>query len=204
MDCHMTFDVHIQEMHKKVMGILFFHLRIKDKFEINTRKIVIQSLALRIINYCLLVYGTTSSTLLRRVQKLQNFAAKVCAGGARRSDHATPFVTQFEWLKIEKNVIFEVAFNIFKIKSKLFTDWFMQCPTNNDILQNSYTIRRQHNLYIRSTNTDDGARSFMVLGPKIWNALPDNVTNSHTLQIFRKDWKHFLWTSMCLSTKIHR
>ncbi len=69
MDCHMTFDVHIQEMHKKVMGIRFFLNKMKDKFEINTRKIVIQSLALSIINYCLPLYGTTSSTLLWRVQK---------------------------------------------------------------------------------------------------------------------------------------
>ncbi len=52
MNCHMTFDVHIQEIQEKVMGILFFLNRIKDKFEINTRKIVIQSLALSIINYC--------------------------------------------------------------------------------------------------------------------------------------------------------
>ncbi len=137
-DCHMTFDVYIQEMHKKVMGMLFFLKGIKDKFEINTRKIVVQSLALSIINCCLPVYGATNSTLLWRVQKLQNFAAKVCAGGAR-SDHATPFITQLEWFKIEKKVIFEVAVNVFKIKSKPFPDWFMQFSTNNEILQNSYS-----------------------------------------------------------------
>ncbi len=96
MDCHKTFDVHIQEMHKKVMGVLLFLKKIKDKFEINTKKIAIQSLALSIINYCLPVYDTINSTLLRRVKKLKNFAAKECAGGARRSDHATPFITQLE------------------------------------------------------------------------------------------------------------
>ncbi len=123
MDCHLTFDAHIQEVHEKVKRTLFFFLnRIKDKFEINTKKIVIQSLALSIINYCLPVYGTTNSTLLRRVQKLQNFAAKVCVGGARRSDHATPFITQLEWLKIEKKMIFGVTINVFKIKNKLFPD----------------------------------------------------------------------------------
>ncbi len=106
MDCHLTFDTHIQEMHKKVMGILFFLNRIIDKFDINTRKIVFQSLALSIINYCLPVYGTINSTLLRRVQKLHNFATKVCVGGAGRSDHATPFITHLEWLKIEKKKIF--------------------------------------------------------------------------------------------------
>ncbi len=100
MDYHLTIDVHIQEIHKKVM--VFFLNSIKYKFEINTRKIVIQSLALNIIKYCLPVYGTTNSIFSRRVQKLQNFAPKVYAGGSRRSDHATPFITQPEWFKIEK------------------------------------------------------------------------------------------------------
>ncbi len=96
MDWHRTFDVHIQEMHKKVMGILFFLNRIKEKFEKKHKEI---------INYCLPVNGTTNSTLLRRVQKLQNFAGKVFVGRARRSDHATPFITQLEWLRIEKKML---------------------------------------------------------------------------------------------------
>ncbi len=98
------FEVHIHEMHKKVMGILVLVKRIRDIFDAATRKIVIQSLALSGVNYCLQVYGTTNNTRLQRVQKLQNFAAKICAGAARRSDHATPFKTQLEWLKVdEKN-----------------------------------------------------------------------------------------------------
>ncbi len=73
------------------------------------------------------------------MQKLKNFAAEVCVGGARRYDHPTPFVTQIEWLKIEKKIIFEVAINVFKIMNKIFPDWFMQFPTSNEILQNKTT-----------------------------------------------------------------
>lgn len=93
-DCHMNFDVHIHEMYKKVMGHLLFLSIVKNKFESETRKTVVESIARSAVNYCLPVYGTTNGTLLRRVQQLQNFPAKICAGGARRSDHATPFVAQ--------------------------------------------------------------------------------------------------------------
>ncbi len=103
------------------MGILLLVNRIRDKFDAATRKIVIQSLALSDVNYCLQVYGTTNNTQMRRVQKLQNFAAKIYAGGARRSDHATPFITQLEWLKIDKKkeVIFDVAVTVFKVKNRV-------------------------------------------------------------------------------------
>ncbi len=63
MDCNMTFDVHIQEMHKKVMGIAFLLNKIKDKYEINTMKIVIQLLSLNFITYCLPVWHKYYSTL---------------------------------------------------------------------------------------------------------------------------------------------
>ncbi len=89
MDSHMSFDVHIKEMYRKVMGHLLFLNKMKDKFDKGTRKIIVESIALGTINYCLSVYGTTNGTLLRRVQQLQNFAAKICGEGARRWDHAS-------------------------------------------------------------------------------------------------------------------
>ncbi len=46
MDQHMSFEVHVHEMHKKVMGILLLLNRIRDKFAAATQKIVIQSFAL--------------------------------------------------------------------------------------------------------------------------------------------------------------
>ncbi len=79
-DKHISFEVHIHELHKKVMGILLLVNKIRDKFAAAARTIVIQSLALSSVNYCLQVYGTTNNTQMPRVQKMQNFAVKVCAG----------------------------------------------------------------------------------------------------------------------------
>ncbi len=46
----MNFEVHIHEIHKKVIGILLLVNRIRDKFDVATRKIVIQLLALSGVN----------------------------------------------------------------------------------------------------------------------------------------------------------
>lgn len=191
MDCHLSFDTHINEMHKKVMGVLLFLNRIKDKFENETRTMVVQSLALSILNYCLPIYGSTNNTLLHRVQKLQNFAAKICVGGARRSDHATPFITQLQWLKVKDKVVFDVAVNVFKIINKVFPETFLQLPTVSEALHTRHT-RQEHKLYVPHTNTDSGGRSLTVLGPRVWNSLPAHVTNSRTLPMFINKLKTFL------------
>ncbi len=70
MDQHISFVVHIHEMHKNAMGILLLVNRIRGKVDAATRKIVIQSLALSGVNYCLQVYGTTNHTHMRRMRKL--------------------------------------------------------------------------------------------------------------------------------------
>ncbi len=98
------------------MGQLLFFNRVRDEFDSETRKTVVESIALSAVNDCLPLYGITTGTLLSRVQQLQNFAAKICAGRARRSDHATPILAQLKWLKMDKKVIFDVAVHVYKIK----------------------------------------------------------------------------------------
>ena len=106
-DRRMLFDVHISEVNKKAMGILMFIRRISDNFDKLTRKIVVETLVLSIINYCIGIWGTTNVTLIHRIQKVQNFAAKVAIGGARKYDHVTPVMKDLQWLRIKDKYILE-------------------------------------------------------------------------------------------------
>ncbi len=95
-DKHMFFDAHINELFKKVMGTLIFINRISNNFDKATRIVVVQSLVLSLINYCIIIWGSTNETLLDDVQKIQNFAAKVAVGCCRKYDHVTPVEDQRE------------------------------------------------------------------------------------------------------------
>ena len=187
----MTFETHIRELSKKVMGTLLLLNRVKEKFDTDTRRTVVQSLALSVINYCLPVYGTTNATLLRRVQSLQNFAAKICVEGAKRSDHATPIIKSLKWLKIDKKLMFDVAITVFKIRNNTLPAWFLHLPTNNEALHGRFT-RQLNNLHVPRHNTDCGGRSLHILGPKIWNSLPSHVINSGSLPSFKAKLKQHL------------
>ncbi len=82
---YMTFEKHIDEINRKVMGSLTFVNRVKDYFDRDTRNVIIQSLVLSILNYCNTIWGTANSTHLNDIQKLQNFAAKVVDGKAKNT-----------------------------------------------------------------------------------------------------------------------
>ena len=100
MDSYMTFERHIDEIYKKTIGTLMYLNRIKDKMPLDIRKMIIQSLALSYINYCSNIWGNTNKTQILRVQKLQNFAAKIAIGNGKKYDRATPYINSLKWLKI--------------------------------------------------------------------------------------------------------
>ena len=179
----MLFDKHIDEMNKKVVGTLMFINRMSKNLDKESRIIVVQSLVLTIINYCIGIWGTANSTILKRAQKLQNFAAKVAHGGARKYDHATPILQELGWLKIKEKHRLDICINVYKIVESHYPPWFKTFPTVQSVT-NSRT-RQRNKLYVPRSKTDAGVRCMEVLGPKLWNNLPADITTSATLSSFK-------------------
>ena len=173
MDQFMLFDIHINHISRKINGILLFLSKIKNSFEQTTRIIVVQSLALSIINYCLKVWGMTTQQQIDRVQKLQNFAAKIAFGRARKYDHVTPILRELKWLNIDCKITFDICIFTYKICNHFLPDWLFLLPTVGDtIVRNT---RQSQDLFISRTKTDMGARSISVKGPTLWNSIPDFI-----------------------------
>ena len=192
MDNFLTYNVHIDELQKKVTGTLLFINRVSDRFNFDCRVMVVQSLVLSILNYCLRVWGSTNKTQMGRVSKLQNFAAKVAAGGARKYDHVTPIYNKLKWLRMEDKYIYEVCILIFKIHFKFLPDWLFTLPTVAQIRGERFNTRNLDALYVPRTNTDTGARALNVIGPKLWNQLPQNVRCSQVISTFKIHLMKFL------------
>lgn len=70
LDRYLLFNVHIDELNKKVMSILTHMGRISHSLDTRSRIMVIQAIVLSLINYCIKIWGTTNDILLATVQKL--------------------------------------------------------------------------------------------------------------------------------------
>ncbi len=53
---------------------------------------------------------------MQRVQKLQNFAAKVAAGDYNRCDRATPVIQELQWIKMKEIGKFDQCVMVYKVK----------------------------------------------------------------------------------------
>ena len=183
-DRFMVFDKHTDVMSKKVTGILMFLSRVSGNLDKPSRILVVQSIVLSLINYCIRIWGTTNLTVINKVQKLQNFAAKVAMGGARKFDHVTPIIQKLGWLRISDKHKLETCTTVFKILNNYYPTWYKKFLTVNEATNSS--TRQKDFLFVPKTRTDTGARSLDVAGPKVWNTLPPRVTNALSVHTFKR------------------
>lgn len=189
MDPYMLFDVHVSHICRKVNGLLIYLNRVKESLDLTSRIIVVQSLVLSIINYCSKVWGMTTGEQLERVQKAQNFAAKVAKGGARKYDHVTPILRDLRWLNVENKISYDISVFTYKIIHGMLPSWLFSLPAVSAMSERA--TRQTNNLYIQRTVTDIGTRAITTRGPKIWNTLPDSIKTSSTVHCFKEKMKKF-------------
>ncbi len=122
-DHYMSFDVLMTKMSKKVSGTLMYINRIQDLLSKEARLTAVETLALSHINYGITIWSTTNIMQLKRVQNLENFAAKVTIGGASKFDHATPILNKLQFLSTRQKVIYEQCLTSFKIMNNRLPSW---------------------------------------------------------------------------------
>ena len=188
----MTFSTHVDELRKKTIGTLLHLNRISDRLDNDCRVMVVQSLVMGVLNYCLKVWGSANKTQLRKVKKLQNFAARIAIGGARKHDHVSPIYRKLKWLHIDEKYHYDISILTFKIVNKMLPEWLFNLPTVEETRQVGVNTRQQNLLYIPRTITDMGARALNVTCPTFWNRLPLYIRTSQTISSFKSKLKSFL------------
>ena len=193
MDQYLLYDVHINEVIKKTTGILYYLNRIKDRFDLQTRTMPVQAVVISILNYCLRIWGMTTKTQLEKAQKLQNFAAKVAAGDAKKYDHVSPILEKLGWLKLEKKFFLDICIMVFKYKRGLIPDWLFSLYSVHQVRDRR--TRQSNELIVNRCATDIAKNSFLITGPLYWNKLPSSVRNVASLPQFKNILKKLLLTN---------
>ena len=184
MDQYLLYDIHINKITKKITGILFYLNRINDRFEQQTRIMLVQATVVSILNYCIRIWGMTNKTQMEKAQKLQNFAAKVAVGGAKKFDHVSPIFDKLGWLRLEKKTFMDICVMVFKSKQGLIPDWLFPFNSINQVTGSR--TRQSNQLIVNRYATDIGSNSFLIRGPLSWNKLPLPIKEETSLIAFKR------------------
>ena len=149
-----------------------------------------------------------SDGLLRRLQSVQNAAARLVTG-ARRCDHITPVLRQLHWLPVRQRVVFKIAGLVHQSLVGLAPAYLADdCRLLSDVgrrplRSNSNDTRK---LLVPRTHNKLGDRSFSAAGPRLWNNLPPGLyTAAGTyLRLFQTIFENsFIWQPKRLVTLLN-
>ena len=131
--------------------------------------------------------GNASQTQLNRIQKLQNFSAKVVDGRATKFDHVTPILRDLKWLNVRQQFYYEICIFVFKIINGFYPDGYLTLPTVGDF--RLVLTRQSNDLFIPRARTDMGLNQICIKAPKTWNRLPAQLREISSIYMFKNKIK---------------
>ena len=136
------------------------------------------------IDYCnSLLYGVNKS-VVQKLQKVQNAAARLISK-RRKRESVADVLKDLHWLPVEQRIIFKLLTLTYKILYGL-------APES---LSSLLSISRADTFLLNYVylNSTYGRRSFSYAAPRYWNALPQSIRLSSNLEGFKKATKHLLF-----------
>ena len=188
-DQHLTMEKHIASKCSAATINIRCIAAIRRFIDLDTAKLLASSLVLTHLDYSNSVLCGLPKKSIMRLQRIQNWAAKVVLQRDKfsSSDEALIFL---HWLPVKERIDFKILCIIYK------------CLHNSAPLYLSSRIKRKS--FARATRASkDGitlevpyvkkstfaARAFSVYGPNLWNTLSASIQQSPSLETFKRSLK---------------
>ena len=146
-----------------------------------------------ILYFCSTVWANTSKTNVRKLQKIQNFAARILTG-PRKYEHITPVLNNLRWLSVPAMLALYDAILTFKCLRGLAPN-YLSSRFNTRASVHARNTRNKNMLDIPAFNTAAGQRSFTYRAVKCWNMLHEEITKCESLHSFKSKAKSYFYTA---------
>ena len=124
---------------------------------------------------------------INKLQRIQNMAARVITFTPRR-DHMTPVLKDLHWLPVKCRIEYKILLHVYRCLNGMAPLYLANLLKRQS--PGRTRSSEQHLLDIPRTKLASfGDRSFRVMGPRLWNALPIVIKCCGTLSAFRKALK---------------
>ncbi|KAL5262659.1 hypothetical protein ACHWQZ_G008156 [Mnemiopsis leidyi] len=186
MDAGLTLDNHIMELKRKCFHTLRNLAKIRFLLSTTQLKTIVNSLVISCLDYCNGMFYGISNKLIHQLQLIQNACAKAITGKYKH-DHMNDDLEKLHWLNIRKRVLFKIGLLAYKSINGLAPSYLQELFTYS---HHGHTLK----LMIPSRSSKGfGDRSFSSIGPRFYNALPDSVRKSDTVDQFKSSLKTYLF-----------
>ena len=134
------------------------------------------------LDYANALLGKVPDCHIKKLQKVQNTAARIVAKVPRR-EHIRPILHEMHWLPVSQRIQFKILLLCFKATTGLAPSYLAELvvpytPTR------SLRSADKHLLVVPRAQSTLGNRAFCCLAPVLWNELPQNMRSATSLDSF--------------------
>ena len=167
----------------------------------NTLKNLISSHVMSRLDYCNSIYYGLPNYLLKKLQNVQNRAARLVKG-TRLIDRITPVLIDLHWLPMKARIEYKICLLVFKAllyQRPVYLKEYLH-PFE---LDTSIIVRHAsepHRLQEPRERSKIAERAFRNCAPRLYNKLPSELKSITDVTLFKKKLKTFIF-SECYDTQ---
>ena len=146
------------------------------------------------LDYCNSLLCKLPNSLISRLQKLQNIAARMVTR-SRKLDHISPILTRIHWLPIPLRIKYKILLITFKCINghgpSYLSELIEKYVPQRTLRSSCNYLLKERKFKLKSY----GERAFIISAPKLWNALPLDIRCEEKLSTFKSRLKTHLFQS---------
>jgi hypothetical protein len=192
-DSVLSFEFNVSKICQSISFSLYRIGRIRKFLSRTDTERLIHAFVSSRLDYCNSLLYNIPTPLIRRLQLLQNSAARLVTR-TRLNEHITPILRDLHWLPVYQRTKFKILVIVFKIlhgQAPLYLCDLLTLWTPTRTTRQATSELR----FIEPTYCTEyyGSRSFSVAAPRLWNKLPLAIRTAPTIDSFKSSLKTFLF-----------
>ena len=194
-DSKLNWEKHINYISMKLSKTFGVLSRIRRKLTPSSFISLYYCLIYSNLNYCIIVWGTASKSLINKLFILQKRAVRLIVK-AHFLASTSPIFKQLNILKLYDIYLLSCSLFMFKYKCNLLPE---SCKdliilSNTTILSYCSKLRIHNEFHIPSHRTSLREKCIKIRGPKIWKFLPNIASNLFSINTFKHYCKKLMFS----------
>ena len=186
MDKFLHMDVHVNNVVSLCYKLLTDIGKVRHLLSRKHTELLVHAVISSRLDYCNSLLYAANKTLINKLQKVQNAAARIVSN-RRKHDSVSDVLVDLHWLRVDARIIFKLLVFCYKCVSNM-------APA---CLCDLIDIRDRDRCLFSYTNyqSEQARKSFSYMAPKLWNNLPDPIRFSSSLPVFKRAIKYLLFNN---------
>ena len=187
LDSVLSFETQVLKVVKSCYATIKDISSIKKFLSESHLKQLVCSCIFSLLDYCNALYYGINSSLLTKLQRIQNCCAKLITKKKISGLSLSKAFDDLHWLRVKTRVVYKIMLIVHNCLKG-------QAPNELIALLQYGDSSRTLHLQMTRVKTKYGDRAFSHMAPKLWNMLPLNVRRVEDTEKFKKRLKSFLMT----------